>query len=186
MKGMKTKTQFPLDLALEQIEEKVFNDPTALEKLKELEECAKVIDHYLAALNTAQARFDQAANEMQSILEVLKLRDYQLPNKFRVVVTSRREVEVFDEKAFLGWLKENFSADEIMSFLMPPTTQKDLKSFCTKWLDENPGESIPGINTEVTFIHVRVDHKGVTRVKKRRNYKRSKFRKSNASARPTR
>lgn len=158
-----------VDATCEIIDEKLFNNPQALNKLKVLEVVTKTIDAKIVELNEIQKTFDAHANDMLDILDILKTREYCLPNKFRAYVTTRREIEVYDEIAFMNWLKETFTPDEVIKFLMPPTTKSDLKKFCEKYINET-NEPIPGVNTEAQFIHVKTDYKGFTRVKKRKEY----------------
>ena len=158
---------FPLDLALEIIEEKVFDNPQALACLKQLEKMHNERDTKTLGLNKIQERYDALANEMQGILELLGLREYTLPNKFRASFRTYRNVsEITSPREFMAWLKDNFEPTEVIEFLTPPTTKGDLKKLCEKWLDENAGEEIAGITTDVTFIKILTDYKGLKRVKK--------------------
>lgn len=167
---MKTDKKFPLDMALEVIEEKIFDNPEALNCLKQLEKLHGEIDNKTAELNRIQDRYDDVAKDMLDILDLLGCVDYCLPNKFRAYTRTRREVEIIDAPAFMSWLKATFEPAQVMHILTPPTTKLDFKKFCERYLDEHGGE-IPGVDTKATFVNIKTDYKGFTRVKKRSNYK---------------
>ncbi len=160
-----------LDSILEKIETKLFDNPEALKQLRVLENCHTEIDIAINKLNGIQARYDEQAQKLMDIFDLLEVRDYTLPNTFRAYERTYREVKVVDEKAFMSWLKTTLAPDEIVAFLMPPTTKAKLKKFVEKYIDDNDGEPIPGIETEVTYIKLKTDYKGLKNVKKRDEYK---------------
>lgn len=81
---------------------------------------------------------------------------------FKVFVRKYKRVHILDKKAFMRWLKENLSPVEVIDFLCPPTTKKDLNDFVTKLCEESkdPFFNIEGLEIETSHIRVNTTYIG--------------------------
>ena len=113
-----------------------------------------------------EAEKAKQVEEMDELLDLAVVTSFKLTNGFVIEPDNRHKLEIKDFKAFMLWLKKNYSPNNIMEFLEQNIKVTSLKRFCDRHLNQMrlKGEMNPTIDgIEIIDVNFR---KLRTRMKK--------------------
>lgn len=115
---------------------------------KHLDEALKTIERMDIRIKESEEQKQKALNAYAELLDLAVVSSHTLKNGFTAKPDNRHKVFVKDKKAFMKWLKNNKSPDEVIDFICDSIGVTKLKRFCEKEFNDqrDKGNMVPEID----------------------------------------